>query len=95
MDLSKLVKRIYQEKFMWLANEADDIDRMFDKVDIWVRSCKKDDPNKMKALYWKAHQNPIFLLSLPFIYAFLNYQAIKYTNEDYLNSLFQEKLNQD
>ncbi|WP_228851546.1 hypothetical protein [Aegicerativicinus sediminis] len=92
MNLISVFKQVYHQRFFWIAENPDEINKAFHTVEKWGENASTESENGVKKMYAKLHKNPLFLLALPLIYIFLSYKAAQLSDKDWLDQFVQDRL---
>ncbi len=95
MNLIKMLQRIYQELFSWAFDKDYDLDRTFNDLNAFHDKALPDSENPWEKWYAKIFKSNLFLILSPIVYMFLKFQAMKYTNQEYLNRMIEKSLEDD
>lgn len=87
-----MLKLIYAEMFGQFFDNESDMDRIFNDVEKWHESCLPESEKPVEAWYAKICKSNAFGLLSPILYTFLKFQAMKYTNSEYLQSLVDKHI---
>ncbi|PZO26018.1 MAG: hypothetical protein DCE86_15035 [Flavobacteriaceae bacterium] len=90
MNLIKMLKMLYAEMFSAFFDNENDMDRIFNDVEKWHASCLPESEKPLEAWYAKIFKSNAFGLVSPIVYSWLKFQAMKYTNNEYLQSLIDK-----
>ncbi|NER13553.1 hypothetical protein GWK08_08905 [Leptobacterium flavescens] len=95
MNLILMIQRLYAELFSWAFDSEFDMERTFEELKDWHTTASPESKEKVKAQYAKIFKNKWFYLASPIIYMILKYNAMKYTNHEYLESLISKQFGGD
>lgn len=90
-----MVKKLYADMFFHLVDSEDDIDRTFLEFEAFHDSCLPESEEPYKRLYHKIFKSMWFKILSPIIFTFAKFQAMKYTNQDYLQKLVDKHIEDD
>lgn len=82
-----MLKMIYSELFGVFFDNENDMDRVFNDVEKWHANCLPESEKPIESWYAKIFKSNLFALLSPIVYTWLKFQAMKYTNSEYLQSL--------
>lgn len=95
MNLISVVKQVYQQRFFWIAEDQDEINKAFNTIEKWGANATTESENGLQKLYAKMHKSPVFLLSLPLVFIFLSFKAAQLSDKDWLDQYVKSKLGTD
>jgi hypothetical protein len=84
MNLITVIKRVYLNRFYWISENQDDIQKAFHRLEVWGQNATTDSDNGLQKLYAKLHANPWFPLLLPLIFIFLSFKATQFSDQDWI-----------
>lgn len=92
MDAISVIKKVYHQRFFWISENPDEINRAFNTVEKWGENASTESDNGLQKMYAKLHKNPLFLLSLPLLYIYLSYMAAKFSSQEWLDSYLSKNI---
>ncbi len=87
-----MFQKIYMDLFSWAFDSEYDMDRTFKDLNDFHREALPESENKAQAMYAKIFKNKWFYLVSPVVFIFIKFQAMKYTNTEYLQKLIERQI---
>jgi len=94
MNLFKIFRRLYDEKFHWAFDSETDSTRIFNDLENFHDKALPESENKLQSIYAKVFKNNLFYLIAPILYLYLKYLLTKYTHEDYITRIIEKEMDE-